>query len=352
MTNTNDVKPNKKKYHLWALLSLCIAILTITVIFSLSKTMTPEELLHIVDHAKPGWLTMAVVSMLGYIFFEGQSLKTLLRSMDYRTTNRQATVYGAADVFFSAITPSASGGQPAIIYFMMKNGISVARATAVLVFNLTFYTFASLLVSLIAVLLRPGFFFHFSFPSRILIVAGTVVILILGICFILLMKKGDLISKIMNKLVTILGNMRIIRKPEKWFKKIENIAIEYNDAATLMSGKTAVAIKVALCNLGQKLSLTLVPVFMDLAIKGSTGQPLSVWATQCYVSLGNSSIPIPGAMGLSDYLMIDGFGKLMDQHRVFRLELLSRGTAFYFCVFVAGIIVLLAYLRIRRKEEK
>ncbi|MBO4235581.1 MAG: flippase-like domain-containing protein [Firmicutes bacterium] len=342
---------NKNNYPLWAVFSLCIAAITIIVVFIESKNMTLAELRSLLEGAKPGWLAIAFLSMFGFIFFEGEALKTLIKSMGYSATMRQGIVYGAADSYFSAITPSASGGQPAIIGFMIKYGVPLAQATAALVLNLVFYTFSMVLLASIAILTHPHIFMNFRTMGKVLILAGSIVIVGFGAAFILLLKKGDVIHLVMKKTVELLGRIHIIKNPKKWLNRIENLASEYDNARNLMAGKTSVMIKAAIFNVMQRLSFTLIPVFMDLAIKGSTGKPFAVWATQCYVSLGSGCIPIPGAMGISDYLMIDGFGGLMDKGRVFRMEMLSRGVSFYFCVLVSGLIVLMAYIGLKEKER-
>ncbi len=50
---------------------------------------------------------------LALSFFEGEALREIVFHMGYPTKHKDAFVYSAADIYFSAITPSASGGQPA-----------------------------------------------------------------------------------------------------------------------------------------------------------------------------------------------------------------------------------------------
>ena len=52
--------------------------------------------------------------------FEGEALREIVFHMGYPTKHKDAFVYSAADIYFSAITPSASGGQPASAFFMIK----------------------------------------------------------------------------------------------------------------------------------------------------------------------------------------------------------------------------------------
>ena len=110
---------NKKKV-VWGFLSLGIAILTILMIASGSKEFSLETMGAYLSRANKLWLAAGLLCMFGYIWFEGYALVHICRTLGYQSAKRQGTGYGAADVFFSAITPSASGGQPASMFFMLS----------------------------------------------------------------------------------------------------------------------------------------------------------------------------------------------------------------------------------------
>ena len=93
--------------------------------------------------------------MLGFIYFEGEALRVLVRHMGYPAKRSHGFVYSAADVYFSAITPSASGGQPASAYFMLKDGIAGTAVMAALLLNLIMYTLAILTIGLVDILIFP-----------------------------------------------------------------------------------------------------------------------------------------------------------------------------------------------------
>ena len=61
--------------------------------------------------------------------------------------------------------------------------------------------------------------------------------------------------------------------------------------------------------------------------------------------------PMGCAMGIADYLMVDGFSGIMSREVAFELEMLSRGLTFYICVSISGVITLIGYL-IRRRTRK
>ena len=60
--------------------------------------------------------------------------------------------------------------------------------------------------------------------------------------------------------------------------------------------------------------------------------------------LGSNFIPIPGAMGIADYLMLHGFQVVLTAQAAASLELLSRSISFYICIIFCGILTFADYL--------
>ena len=57
-------------------------------------------------------------------------------------------------------------------------------------------------------------------------------------------------------------------------------------------------------------------------------------------------------MGVTDYLMLDGYLNLMDRQAAYRLQILTRGLSFYFCVLLSGAVVLIATMRLKPGRKK
>lgn len=57
-------------------------------------------------------------------------------------------------------------------------------------------------------------------------------------------------------------------------------------------------------------------------------------------------------MGVTDYLMLDGFRGLMSDANAAKLEMLSRGMSFYICVIIYGITCAIGYVINKRNGRK
>lgn len=114
----------------------------------------------------------------------------MARHFGYKTSAIDGAVYGGADVYFSAITPSASGGQPASAYFMIRDGIPGYAATVALLINLVMYTLSLLTIGILCMFFKYPLLKNFSGISRIFIYLGIIVLIFPGFCVLYAVKEG------------------------------------------------------------------------------------------------------------------------------------------------------------------
>ena len=126
---------------------------------------------------------------------------------------------------------------------------------------------------------------------------------------------------------------------------------EYRQCARLMAKQRKVFVKVYFFNLLQRLSQITVTLLVHLAIGGSASLAADIWFTQSFVTVGTYSVPIPGGMGVADYLLIDGFRTFFDEATAVNLELISRGMSFYFCMLVSAVTVFLGTIFTLKKRD-
>jgi hypothetical protein len=310
-----------------------------------------RQMLDMVRDSDPIWFVLGIACMFGFIYFEAQAILCIIRSIDYGRGQSRGLVYSASDIYFSAITPSATGGQPASAYFMVKDGIPGVTVTAVLIVNLVMYTFAILTIGVACIAIKPGLFMRFSTLSKLLIVFGFAMLIVLAVIFILLLRRRKWVYTIGKWGIAVLGKLHIFRNVEKRQRNLARKMVDYKSCVDMMSGKYAMLIKVFLLNLAQRASQITVTLMMYMATGGSAHRASEVWITQSFTVIGSNCIPIPGAMGVSDYLLLDGLRDMMNNDMAVQLELLSRSLSFYSCVIISGIIVIIGYVTDKRRRE-
>ncbi len=317
-----------KKKVLWTIFTLCISVLTIYALFY-NSGLSVSELWQKIKEASPIWLIPAALCMLGFIFFEGRSLVLILRTLGYPAKKRRGFLYASADIYFSSITPSATGGQPASAYFMHKDGISGVAVTVSLILNLTMYTLAIITLGLISIIFFPKTFLSFTLPCKILILIGIVMMILLTEFFIILLKKQSILLKLGNLVISILKRLHFNSAAEKLRLKLDSVIENYKECVVTLAGKKKLLVKTYFLNLLQRTSQILVTVFCYFALHGNVSDALRVFAIQTYVVMGSNFIPIPGAVGVSEFLMYFGYTMLLGEESAYSLAILGRGISFY-----------------------
>ncbi|MCR5623222.1 MAG: flippase-like domain-containing protein [Treponema sp.] len=340
-----------RKKILWAVITLCLSVLTIIALFYNGGLSLPE-LWQDIREATLGWLVAAAFCMLGFIFFEGRSLVLILRTLGYPARKRRGFLYASADIYFSSITPSATGGQPASAYFMHKDGISGSAVVVSLILNLTMYTLAIVSLGLLSIVFFPGIFMEFNLACKLMILVGVFAMVVLAVFFVILLKRHSILLGMGDIIVSVLNRFHCRAAARKVHAKLDEAIEKYNECVELLSGRKRLLLKTYLLNLLQRTLHVLVTVFCSYAMHGRLGDGLKVFAIQTYVVLGSNFIPVPGAVGISEYIMYHGYVMLLDDESSYTLALLSRGISFYTCCAISIVTVLLGYIQLRLRKNK
>lgn len=330
-------KGSLKTKLIWSIVFVAIAALTIWAVTS-QEGFSFSDFISFLGDMNPGWLICAFCGTLGFIVFEALAIMTIIKSFGYKRPFRKGIIYSTSDIYVSAITPSASGGQPASAYFMMRDGISGSMTTVSLIVNLVMYSFAIVIIGIVSILMKPSIFLGFPIPGKILILVGAVLLIGLALFFLLILYKSSILLKMGNGFLSFLGKIRIIRNVDGKKARLKTAIEEYNSHVSHLKGKGWMLVRALILNILQRSSLISVTLFIYLAAGNDPSLAIDVWVSQCLVVIGTNMIPIPGAMGISDYMLISAFSAIgFSSVAALNLNLASRGVSFYLSVILCGI---------------
>ncbi len=338
-----------KKKIPWMILFLVLMVLSIWAVVSRSGSYSLDLLKQTIRNAKTGWLIVACLGMLCNILFEGFALDVLVNAITKEEhtpkIKSHGLLYSAADIYFSAITPSASGGQPASAFFMSRDGISMAQSAVILVTNVFLYTISLVLIGLIGFAICPAVFFRFDTLAKVFIILGGFFLVGLSVFFILVLRKEQWVKHFSVTCINLGAKLHIIRKKDVLLGKVDKAIAQYKACAGVVTNEQVEMLKAFAFNFLQRVSLLSTTVLVYLAFGGSYTYLPEVISVQALVLVGVYSLPIPGGMGVADYLLINGLTLIPDVASPANLELISRGISFYCCIILAIIIVIIGYIR-------
>lgn len=344
-------KKTFKKNLLNILVLIVLIAITLISLIASNKELNFKNISQFLHKSKPLYLVLAFICMLLFIFFEGLAIYRILRKMGVK--GRQfapSMIYSSADIYYSAITPSATGGQPASVYYMTKSGIDVGTASISLVFNLTAYISAILIIGVMAFALRWKSFLAFDVFPKILIILGIFMQVLLLLFFIGCMYFDKLLLKAGNGLISLLGKMHIIKNKEKWTGKLYNAIQSYHDSFNKIKQYHGIFLEILIYNILQRVSQILINCFVCMAAAPESNI-IDLFALQSFVVLGYNCLPLPGGVGAYEYLYINIFGGLFAEKFILSAMMVSRVISYYICIIISGIMTLGYHVLLMRKKS-
>lgn len=340
-----------KKQLLNILFLLFLIGVTLLIVFVVNKDFSFRDLAEFLAACGEEWywLIAAVAASALFVIFEGVSLFFILRGLGEKPKFFSSMIYSTSDVYYSAITPSATGGQPASAYYMVKDGIGAGKASFALVFNLIGYTTAILIIGCAALIIRPAYFGLIeNWFMRLLIILGFVLQGALLGFFIACMFCGGAVKKLGNGIISLLTKLRLMKKPEKWRKKIADEVEKFKECRRAIRERPFMTVADFLFNLLQRVSHVLVSCFVCLAAAPSANF-FDLFVLESLVLVGYNSVPLPGGVGAFESLYINIYCIRFGDAFILSAMMVTRAISYYLRMIVCGILTFGYHLHLVRK---
>ena len=328
-----------------------MALITFIVLVSSSKELNYSNLKEFFNNCNPVYILIAFLCWGGFVLFEALSLHVILKKLRCKPKTHDCIAYATSDTYYSAITPSASGGQPASAYYMVKSGIPGGVAGFSLVFNLIGYTAAILIIGLFAFIFGMNIFTKIGTFSKVLIIFGFVAQILLLLFFIGCICYHTAVLKCSKLLVIFLNKIKLVKNKEKWLIRVENIVEKYRNCYRDFRRHKKMLIPVLLCNVAQRISQLLISVFVCMSAINCNF--FDVLIMQSFVMLGYNSIPLPGGVGAYEYLYLHIYCMSFDKSFAIISMMVARIISYYFNLIASGAYTMIYHMiKIKRKEIK
>jgi len=289
-----------------------------------------------------GYLFLAFLCWVGFILFEALSLHIILKSFGQKVKFRSAIAYSTADTYYSAITPSATGGQPASAYYMVKDGVSAGASGFSLIFNLAGYTSAIIILGIIALVIDINMFLNLSFFVKFIIILGFFSQVILLIFFITCMRWHKGVKKLGYLIVGILYKIKIIKKKDKWINRVESTVSKYKNCYEDFKKHKFTLVPVIIFNVLQRLSQILISVFVCKSACDCSF--IDLFVMQTLVVLGYNSIPLPGGVGAFEYLYLKIYSISLPSSFIIVAMMVTRVISYYISLVASGIYTIIYHI--------
>ena len=151
----------KNKNTKLKIFNICFFVLIILLTFYV--IFRKNDIVLIIGNIKKVYLKyiiIAILLMFIYVSCEGINIRRVLKTLGHKVSLLDAYKYACVGFFFSAVTPSASGGDPAQLYFMAKDKLPISHSALALLVELASFEVITCLLAIIGIICNHGILLH------------------------------------------------------------------------------------------------------------------------------------------------------------------------------------------------
>lgn len=331
---------------------LILAILIAITFFFYLRGYSYRDLWKALEHANYRYLLAGLGMMFLFVSCEATNIYMITKVLGYKTPFMRCLGYSNIGFYFSAITPSASGGQPAQIYYMNKDKIPVTVSSITIFFIVFVYQIAMILLGSIMAVLRSSMAIQFITKLKYLFLFGVIAnTAVLFLLFSLMFSK-KLVPAIISFFIKIINKFSFLKKAEGFIEKLEQSVLSYHEKALLLKRHPVLFIKVLFVTMIQMTALNLIPSFVYLGMGNRADNILDLITCQSLLTISVSAVPLPGAEGVVQSGFLQVFDVFFKQDLIISAMLIQRVISFYIPLIISFLVYIVTQLRMMRQVNR
>lgn len=330
------MKPKLSKI-LEAAFFLLIMLLTFYAVFSQNDLF---EIVSSIQNLNPFYFICASFSAIFFVCMEGFMIWYLLRLTEKGIPLFRCFSYSFIGFFFSGITPSATGGQPAQLVAMKKDGIPLSSATLTLMTVAVLYKLI-LAATGVAILFfwKEGLSAYFG-NYMALYYLGIFLNSALVVLLLLIMMHGNWMENLLLHVESLCVKIHLCKPSGKRTKAFHQLISDYQETLQFLLKNKPKILFTAVCTFMQRCSLFLLTYFIYRGFGLSGHSPLLIMALQASVYIAVDMLPLPGSQGISELIYISIFNPIFTNAYLTSSMCVTRGLSFYFLLIMGACVTI------------
>lgn len=283
----------------------------------------------------PQWILACVAGWAGYLFMDGVSIHYFLRKQRYPIALRHAVSIAMTGIYYSNITPGASGGQPMQIYYLKKRGVPIGIGSSAMTVKFFCFQFMLMVIGTIAWILFPGFVNAQVGASKWVLIMGYVFNSISVTAVLLLAISKPMVRFLIGLCIRLGTKIHLCKDPSAAAAKWEGILSTFHASVTMIRKHPRELMVQLFISTLQLMSLmsVVVSVYLAFGLSGESIPHLVAIGLMVYISAAYT--PLPGASGAQEGVFILYFTGIFPEGKLFVALLLWRFFTYYIAL-IAG----------------
>ncbi|WP_129600946.1 lysylphosphatidylglycerol synthase transmembrane domain-containing protein [Anaerophilus nitritogenes] len=327
-----------------------LIFLLITTLWIVLSNENVSNFPKLLAQTNPYILMIGFIGMIGYWIVDALIIREISKMLFVHNNFLKSMKLTFIGQYYSLITPFASGGQPAQIYSMIKDGVSLGKSTSILIEKFIIYQVIVTMYSIFMFIIKMGFVYEHIKTSLIFIWIGIFLNFIGLLSIFLLFFNGKFLRKIIKWSLSILIRFKHIDNIQKYEQKIEGIIKEYEESLKKIRENKKITLKISFMTILQLTFYFSITYWIYRSLGLGNVSCLDITAIQALLYMAVSFIPTPGTVGSSEggfYLL---FHMFFGVQKVTYAMLLWRIIVYYFNLFICGVVTLIDYMMNKKTQ--
>ena len=318
-------------------------------LFFLLRQQPLSTLLQVLRSVRPGYIVLGLGLMFCFVGCEALCSKLILARLGHALPYRKCLGYSFAGFYVSSITPSSTGGQPAQIFYMSKDGIPAAHGSLNMMVVAVCYQAVTFLYAAASFFLLPQVRAALGGGLGLLLLYGGAVMILLTAGMLSMMFLPDAARRLTGGLVRLGVDLGLVRHEDRVRAGLERQMAAYRQGADCLRANPSLVPPLLGLTFLQLTALYAVPyaVYLGFGLSGATLFQMA--GTQALVSLAVGSLPLPGAVGAAEGAALHAFTLFFGVGLAAPAVMVARGISFYSFLLLSGLVTLFVHLRHRRR---
>ena len=315
-----------------------LALLAWTV-HTILKEQTPGQLAAALLSAN-GWVLLLGLPLMGaFLCCEAAATHTILRSLGCPQPFRRCAYYSSVGFFFSTITPSATGGQPAQIVAMRRDGPPAASGALDMLLVTIGYNTAAMAWGVFALLTAGGLTERLGGQVGLLLGLGLAVFALLDVAMFLFLFLPGPARRLLHGCIALGARLWPALDRAGLEERADAHLAEYRRGAQLIRRSPGLLAQVVGLSMVQLACSYAMPYVVYRAFGLSGFSLWEIMALQALCSIAVGYLPLPGSAGAAEGVFLRGFVLIYGQTLVAPAMILSRTLNCYLVLLATGVVL-------------
>jgi uncharacterized protein (TIRG00374 family) len=291
------------------------------------------------------WLGFAFATSVLYWFFEALVLQALTQNACSSHKFKKSMHTGLVGLFYNAITPFATGGQPMQMYVMSKGGMDIGTAGSILVTKSIIYQTCLTAIAIVSVIFGAGFF-HPRVPLFSVFVAAGLAINLLAVAVMHALSSSSRLAKIISRaVVSAMGKAKLIKRPGEILRTARRQIRIFHDRSSRFGKNLPIKALSYALTLMQFAAYYSIP-FCIYKSFGLSGAPiLLMLCAQSIIAMITAFVPLPGSSVAAEGSFYIFFSIFFNAAAIVPAMLVWRFFTYYLNIIAGGIVWALGMAR-------